>query len=92
MKKQTIDQTFDAEYMAMHRALTLLGFDVAKLVQFIQSGPEPVWADLVLGHLDMRLDLEQIRKRDLLRPEGIEALQSIFTQLRTRSHALVHVH
>ena len=92
MKDTPIQKTFQDEYMAMHRALTLLGFDVAKLVQFMKDGPEPVWADLVLGYLDMRLDLEQIRRRDLLRPEGIDALQTIFSQLRTRNHALVHVH
>jgi hypothetical protein len=93
MKKfASIDQTFNDEYMAMHRALTLLGFDVTKLIQFIKDGPEPMWANLVLGYLDMRLDMDEIRQQKLLRPEGMDALQSLFTQLRVQSSDAMTTH
>lgn len=75
-------QAFEREYMAMHRALQLLGFDVPKLIDFLVREAEPVFCELTLGYVSMQVDERAVTERAQLSQAAIRAVADRFQRLR----------
>ena len=70
---------FTREYMAMHRALEMLGFDVPKLIEFVDS--EPSWAGAALSSLKISTDRNRLSDPSYT-DAGMQQLDSVIQMLR----------
>lgn len=70
---------FTREYMAMHRALEMLGFDVPKLIEFVTT--EPSWSGAALSSLHISIDRNRLSDPSDT-DAGIQQLDSVIQILR----------